>query len=98
MKEKGITQRQLADELGRDQAYISERVTGKRAFSTDELDAIAKLANVLPRELIEYLAIRLAENVTPIRNTQQSRAQRKPAKAVAKPKKSVIDVQEFPEG
>ncbi|WP_336631414.1 MULTISPECIES: helix-turn-helix domain-containing protein [unclassified Microbacterium] len=56
MRSNHITQVQLASELERDQSYVSERVTGKRAFTTDELDAIALLAEWEPRRFIQHLA------------------------------------------
>lgn len=56
MRSNHITQVQLASELERDQSYVSERVTGKRAFTTDELDAIALLADWEPQQFIQYLA------------------------------------------
>lgn len=43
MKESGITGRMIADKLGRNVGYVSERVSGKRALDTEDVDALAML-------------------------------------------------------
>jgi plasmid maintenance system antidote protein VapI len=70
MRDKKITQMKLAEELDRDQSYISERVTGKRAFTTDELDAIAKLADMEPRAFVELLSLMLGDQLARRRNAR----------------------------
>lgn len=65
MRNNRITQTALGRELDRDQSYVSERVTGKRAFTTDELDGIAKLAGETPRSFIAHLANSLGNTEKP---------------------------------
>lgn len=61
MASKRITQRQFADAIGRNQGYISERVNGLKAFSIDELDIFANLANLDSSALLILLARRAEE-------------------------------------
>lgn len=57
MRERGITQTQVADRLGRVQGYVSERLNGHRAPETDLIDAVAALAHLTPHALmLELLA------------------------------------------
>lgn len=44
MKEYRITGQALTDKLGRALGYVSERVNGKRALDTEDVDALAMLA------------------------------------------------------
>lgn len=43
MKAAGVTGAQIAVKLGRNSGYVSERVNGKRALDTDDVDALAML-------------------------------------------------------
>ena len=61
MASKGITQRQFADAIGRNQGYISERVNGLKAFSIDELDIFADLINVDSGALLTLVARRVED-------------------------------------
>lgn len=61
MSENGISQVAVADALSRNQSYVSERVSGKRAFTTDEVDAVAQLMNTTGRALLLLAAQRLQE-------------------------------------
>jgi len=65
MSEHHITQKRVANLIHRDQAYISERVTGKRPFTTDEIDAIAALAGKPGTELLEYAATHVLPKIGP---------------------------------
>lgn len=58
MKSAGITQPQVAEAMGRNQSYVSERVSGKRPFTTEDLDVIARLSNQSPKEFITEIARR----------------------------------------
>lgn len=42
MREKGITQQNLADRLGRSQTYVSERCLDKKSWTLQDIDEIAK--------------------------------------------------------
>lgn len=48
MGRKNTTQSALAGEIGMSRAALSERLSGQRAFDTDELDAIATALDVNP--------------------------------------------------
>lgn len=78
-----ITQDALADALGRNRSYVSERMSGKRALDTEDVDALAALTATTGKELMIELARRVrvstteqpAATVTDIstaRNTQPS--------------------------
>lgn len=43
MKANGIAGAQIAEVLGRGEGYVSERVNGKRALDTNDVDALASL-------------------------------------------------------
>lgn len=43
MKDAGVTQNQLADGIGKSQSYVSTRYRGEQAWTTDDIDAIAKV-------------------------------------------------------
>ena len=60
MKAHSVRQYQLAEALGRTQPYVNDRVTGKRALDTDDVDALAKLAGTTGKNLMIELA-RLAK-------------------------------------
>lgn len=60
MKAHGVRQYQLAEALGRTQPYVNDRVTGKRALDTDDVDALAKLTGTTGKNLMIELA-RLAK-------------------------------------
>lgn len=46
MARRRITQQMLADELGREQTWVSRRVSGKVAFTVDDLAVISALFRV----------------------------------------------------
>lgn len=77
LKSADVNQLEVAEALGRNQSYVSERISGKRAFTTDDLDVIAKLCGETPKTFITEMARRTREfaqttisNVTPIRQNQ----------------------------
>lgn len=75
MRANNVTGAQLADTLGRNAGYVSERVNGKRALDTNDVDALASLVNGWTGvQLMRELARRTREAshvapVTPIRAT-----------------------------
>ncbi len=48
MREKGITQQQVADRLGKSQGYVSHRTNGREALTVDIIGAVAELARITP--------------------------------------------------
>lgn len=50
-----VTQIMAAEALERDQAYVSERLSAKRAFTTDDLDVLAPLLGMTITELWHHL-------------------------------------------
>ncbi|MBB2957293.1 hypothetical protein [Pseudoclavibacter helvolus] len=44
MAENNVTGKQIAAKLGRNTGYVSERINGKRALDTEDIDALAMLA------------------------------------------------------
>jgi transcriptional regulator with XRE-family HTH domain len=64
MKSAGISGAQLAEKLGRGEGYVSERINGKRAIDTNDIDALARLAEGWDgRSLMIELARRVRYNV-----------------------------------
>jgi transcriptional regulator with XRE-family HTH domain len=59
MRERGITQQQVADRLGRSQGYVSHRTTGKQDLSIDIMYAVAELAHISPRALMVEVTERM---------------------------------------
>ena len=58
MKAHKVRQRQIAEYLGFTEAYVSERVNGKRAIDTNDVDALAALSGTTGRSLMIELAPR----------------------------------------
>lgn len=56
MKAHKVKQRQIAEYLGFTEAYVSERVNGKRAIDTNDIDALASLSGTTGRSLMIELA------------------------------------------
>ena len=52
MKAHKVRQRQIAEYLGFTEAYVSERVNGKRAIDTNDVDALATLSGTTGRSLM----------------------------------------------
>lgn len=48
---KGLSGRQMAFQLGKSQPWMSRRLTGEIPFDVEELDAVAAILDVAPREL-----------------------------------------------
>ena len=78
LKSANVNQLEVAEAMGRNQSYVSERISGKRAFTTDDLDVIAKLCGETPKAFITEMARRTRDfaqptisNVTPLRQNQK---------------------------
>jgi predicted XRE-type DNA-binding protein len=55
MRDRSITQPEVAERLGRAQSYVSERLNGIRALDTDDLDVIAELGGTNGRDLLVFV-------------------------------------------
>jgi transcriptional regulator with XRE-family HTH domain len=51
-KAAGVRQEDIAEQIGRNQTYVSYRVNGKHPWSTTDLDGIAELLGLSPFELV----------------------------------------------
>lgn len=60
-----VTQMMVAETIDRDQAYVSERLSAKRAFTTDDLDLIAPLLGMDPLTLWQHLGAIVSEASMP---------------------------------
>lgn len=58
MSSHGVKQFDIAHELERTEAYVSERVSGKRPLDTLDVSALAELTHIPPRDLMIELAQR----------------------------------------
>lgn len=58
MTAHAVPQTALAAKLGRTQAYVSERVNGRRPLDTEDVDALAALSGTTGRQLMIELARR----------------------------------------
>lgn len=56
MKAHGVKQRQIAEHMKVTEAYVSERVNGKRALDANDVDALAVLSDTTGRSLMIELA------------------------------------------
>lgn len=59
LAEKNISQTALAKRLGRAQSYVSERDTGKRFWTTADLDVIAATLETTPLNLLTEIVRRI---------------------------------------
>ena len=51
--EAGLSGSEIGRRLGRAQSYASLRLNGRKAWTLDELDAIADMLGITPAELVE---------------------------------------------
>ena len=58
MKERGITQEQLAKEIVKDKSTVNAKLNGKYAFTTKEIDDICKVLDISNDEIGEYFFAR----------------------------------------
>ncbi|MCO6558529.1 MAG: hypothetical protein J6575_03720 [Bifidobacterium sp.] len=63
MRGHDVTLQALADHLGRTAPYVQERVSGKRALDTLDIDALAELTNIQPRDLMIELSKRTKQTM-----------------------------------
>lgn len=54
IKECGLTQERLADEIGKNKATLSAKLNGKFPFTADEMDAICVVLDVPNERIGEY--------------------------------------------
>ena len=54
IKEKGLTQNELAAMIGRDKSSLSAKLNGKSAFTTVEIDNICKALDISNGDIVEY--------------------------------------------
>lgn len=73
MAENNVTGKQIAAKLGRNTGYVSERINGKRALDTEDVDALAMLAggNLDGGELLLELARRAGDSIARPDNVSQ---------------------------
>lgn len=65
MKERGITQEQLAKEIGVSKATLNAKLNNKFKFTTAEIDAICKVLDIPNNEIGEYFfCVESLENQT----------------------------------
>lgn len=58
IKECGLTQEQLAKEIGVNKATLSAKLNNKFNFNTDEMDAICEVLDISPEEIGSYFFAR----------------------------------------
>jgi transcriptional regulator with XRE-family HTH domain len=56
--ENGLTQMHVATRLGRAQSYVSNRMQGRQAWTTNDLDAIAGMMGMTGMQLLEEVSRR----------------------------------------
>jgi transcriptional regulator with XRE-family HTH domain len=54
IKEKGLTQSQVAEAIGKNESTLSIKLNGKFFFTTAEIDAICDLLDIAPDEIGSY--------------------------------------------
>ena len=82
MKDRGITQPQIAADIDRSQGYVSEHLNGKRPVEFDILDAIARRAGVSVYAMMTELSERA---LGPAGTTDTSSVPARPAHAPSRP-------------
>ena len=58
---RGITQRQLAQALGRSQSFVSKTEAGDRALKADELFLYAEALGFEPEQLVSMIGLAISE-------------------------------------
>ena len=58
LKERGITQEQLAKEIGKNKGTLSAKLNGQFSFTTEEIDDICKVLNIANEEIGAYFFAR----------------------------------------
>ena len=58
MKERGITQEQLAIELGKDKTTLCSKLNNRFQFKADEMDAICRVLDISNDEIGAYFFAR----------------------------------------
>lgn len=65
MRERGVQQIQVATALDRTKSYVSVRVNGKKPVDSDMLDAVAELAGVDTKDLLDEINRRMSASIAP---------------------------------
>ena len=58
IKECGLSQEQLAKEIGKDKSTLSSKLNGKYAFTTTEIDDICRVLDISNSEIGAYFFAR----------------------------------------
>ena len=58
IKERGLTQEQLAKEIGKNKSTISAKINNQFSFTQDEMDAICRVLDIPNDEIGEYFFAR----------------------------------------
>ncbi|KZM36052.1 hypothetical protein [Oerskovia enterophila] len=61
MSERDVRQVPLAERLERSQGFVSERTSGRRPVDTDIIAAVAEMAGMGARELVEEISARMRD-------------------------------------
>lgn len=61
MSERDVRQVPLAERLERSQGFVSERTSGRRPVDTDIIAAVAEMAGMGARELVEEISTRMRD-------------------------------------
>ncbi|MGW6007206.1 hypothetical protein ACWFNS_17770 [Oerskovia enterophila] len=62
MSERDVRQVPLAERLERSQGFVSERTSGRRPVDTDIIAAVAEMAGMGARELVEEISARMRDD------------------------------------
>lgn len=81
MAARGVSQQSVADEIGRNQGFVSERTSGKRPCDTDIIAGIATVARVEPRQIVKETLARMQQ--APAADELDERRQRRQRREVA---------------
>lgn len=79
-----ITQQAVMEETGRSRGFVSDQALGKRPVDTDVLTAVARLAGVSPRQLVEAVLARLSPPDELAARRRQPRTPPPPVKKAAR--------------
>jgi transcriptional regulator with XRE-family HTH domain len=54
MKERGLTQEQLANEIGKNKGTLGGKLKGRVPFTTKEIDDICKVLDISNERIVDY--------------------------------------------
>jgi transcriptional regulator with XRE-family HTH domain len=58
IKERGLTQEQLAKAIGKDKSTLNGKIKGRSAFTTKEIDDICKVLDISATDIGKYFFAR----------------------------------------